>query len=184
MGRTETEERSDSFPLPTQKSKKAKTPDTKFGQPETFVVCNRERMSQAVSFTQIDVFVACVAVVVVASLLCKAGKQIVSWLLYAAALFAIINVLLNVLLGGDKWGLATQDTLNRGSRRLEGGRLYETVVSSRTFALTANAVKDLRGVGEDEQPRETDDTPPKAEAESEVKVEAEGTDSGWRFPWA
>lgn len=116
--------------------------------------------------TQFDVLLACLAVVVAVSLLCKAGKLIVWWVICALVLFAVINVLFNVLSGGDKWGLVPPEALIEGSRRAAGESLYETVVSSEAFSLTINAVKDWSK--EDKLP-----PPPPANEAS----------SGWQFPW-
>jgi hypothetical protein len=124
-------------------------------------------------FTQFDVLLWCFVVVVVVSLLCKAGKQFVWWLVGALALFLAINVLFNVLSGGDKWGLASPKDLIEGSRRVAGESLYETVVFSEAFTHAHDKYTSWRGGAKDiKSPPPLPPPPPPPEASS-----------GWQFPW-
>ncbi len=91
-------------------------------------------------FNPADVFLWCLAVVVLISLFCKAGKLIVKWLFFASILFTVVIVLWN----GDKLGLFSKDALNERVRQYGGWDVYDTLVSSQAYSFSLDAIENWK----------------------------------------
>lgn len=87
-----------------------------------------------------DLAVVCLTVAVVVSMLCKAGKQFVWWLLTAFVLF----VLVRVLSGVPNWGIVSDQTLTEVLHTVESTGVHETIKQSTILARYWSAVAEVR----------------------------------------